>query len=417
MEGDSRRLRRARRRRPADPGAEPWFRLPPAPTGDGPVLILGAGLAGCHLAASLAARAQDVILLERGPSVAVGASGNPAAVAKPFVTRAPSDAGEFLAAAHDQLRERLAMGRLAALAGYRRCGALQLTESPYPAHARYRVLDAADASAEAGTPLPSGALAFDDAGWLDPAALCRALVDDALSDGAQLALDADIRTIEAPGGRHGWRLVAQDGRRWEGRALVLANGTAVAATDWTRDLPLLPARGQISRFALRRSDSAPRCVVAGRRYAIPDGETLYVGATFERGVDDASARTSDDAANLAGLRALLPGVAVRPEPVSSHAGVRASTPDRMPIVGPVPDFAACRALYADLSRGRDPQAYPPAPCVPGLAVSGGFGSRGVVGAPLAAALLADWLDGGDALQRWTPQLHPLRFAIRTARRG
>ena len=425
MEGESRRARRARRARRPEPAELPWFRLPPPPGADddAPVLVLGAGLGGCALARALAGRGRRSVLIERGPDVAAGASGNPAAVAKPFVTRAPSEAETFHLEAFRTLRRQLDEGDddadgtgsagIGRRAGFRPCGALQLTERPYPPRDPYRVVDADEASALAATALRSGGVAFDGAGWLDPAALCRALADSSL---VERLVDADVVGIERGADDH-WHVRIRDGRRRHAPLLVLATGNAIARTPWTETFPSMPARGQISRFRLRPGSTPPTCVVSGRHYVIPDGETLYVGATFERGEEDHAVRETDHAANRAGLAVLLPDARVHDEPISGHAGVRATTPDRLPLVGPVPDGKACRRAYANLGDGHPPARYPPLPTLPGLATLGGFGSRGVVTAPLCAELLADWITGGRDLQRWMPLVSPVRFTLRALRRS
>jgi len=407
------------------------------------VLVLGAGLAGCSLARALGRRGRRVVVVERGTGPGSGASGNPAGLAKPYVTREPTAASDYLAAAHAHLIALLGTAGLAEAAGYRPVGALQLTGKAWAPRADYRVLDVDTASDEAGTRLSGGALAFDAGGWLNPGALCRALLADAgatveLATGAEIVEIARIAgdaTTDGRGGRGGrgdqdarrgpdgdagrpaWVLTARDGRCWHGPALVLSSGPALTATPWTAELPLEPARGQISRFALAGESSLSGRVVAGRRYAIPDGRTLWVGATFEAGDDDGGVRASDHVANRAALASVLPDVRVGAEPLSGHAGVRATTPDRMPMVGPAPDLPACRVAYADIARGSPADGFPPQPTVPGLATLGGFGARGIVAAPFAAELLADWFCGGSRLQAWAPSLLPVRFAIRALRRG
>ena len=58
----------------------PWLRWPAAP--QGPVLILGAGLAGCSLAAALARRGREVCVYDP-KGIAAGASGNPVGLVQP----------------------------------------------------------------------------------------------------------------------------------------------------------------------------------------------------------------------------------------------------------------------------------------------------------------------------------------------
>jgi tRNA U34 5-methylaminomethyl-2-thiouridine-forming methyltransferase MnmC len=58
----------------------PWLLWPAAP--EGPVLILGAGLAGCSLAAALAQRGREVCVYDPA-GIATGASGNPFGLVQP----------------------------------------------------------------------------------------------------------------------------------------------------------------------------------------------------------------------------------------------------------------------------------------------------------------------------------------------
>lgn len=65
---------------PAPAAVKPWFARPPQPTRERHALVIGAGLAGCASAASLAARGWQVSLLERHADLAQEASGNPQGV-------------------------------------------------------------------------------------------------------------------------------------------------------------------------------------------------------------------------------------------------------------------------------------------------------------------------------------------------
>ena len=73
-------------RTPQDKALAPWLRWPAAP--DGPVLILGAGLAGCSVAAALARVGRRVAVYEP-TAIAAGASGNPVGLVQPAGPQKP----------------------------------------------------------------------------------------------------------------------------------------------------------------------------------------------------------------------------------------------------------------------------------------------------------------------------------------
>ena len=189
-------------------------------------------------------------------------------------------------------------------------------------------------------------------------------------------------------------------------------------TRWTDALPLVPARGQLSRFALKHSARAPQCVISGKHYVIADQQSVLVGATFKRYDTDCTVNEDDHHSNRQGLAALLPELEIHAEPIAGYAGIRCTTPDRLPLVGPAPDINAYRQVYASLHHGRSSSLYPQGPVHSGLFMLGGLGSRGIVSAPYCAALLADYLCGLSAsLQQWAPLLHPARFCVRELKRA
>ncbi|HAC69599.1 MAG TPA: hypothetical protein DCP19_17625, partial [Pseudomonas sp.] len=63
--------------RPAVGASVPWYRRPPRCQGPRTAIVIGAGLAGCATAASLARRGWQVRVIERHGAPAQEASGNP----------------------------------------------------------------------------------------------------------------------------------------------------------------------------------------------------------------------------------------------------------------------------------------------------------------------------------------------------
>jgi tRNA 5-methylaminomethyl-2-thiouridine biosynthesis bifunctional protein len=399
----------------------PWYHLPqiePVTPAES-VVIIGAGLAGCALARELAERGVAVKLLDAAASVGGGASGNPAGIAKPFVTREPSYASDFYQQAFAGFLKRMAGGPGQA-AGFKQIGVLQLTERLYPTSDQYRNLNSMASCDYAGISINSPSIVFDSGGWLNPRALCAVLGTHPL---IVLHMQHKVTAIEADADGC-WRVHCHDRSASETmqplhtQKLVLATGAVLHQTRWTHALPLVPARGQLSRYALKQPARAPQCVISGKHYVIADQQSVLVGATFKRHDTGCTVNEDDHHSNRQGLAALLPELEIHAEPIAGYAGIRCTTPDRLPLVGPAPDVDAYRQVYASLHHGRSSSRYPQGPVHSGLFMLGGLGSRGIVSAPYCAALLADYLCGLPAsLQQWAPLLHPARFCVRELKRA
>ena len=211
------------------------------------------------------------------------------------------------------------------------------------------VADAAAAEAWLGEPVSDGGLMMRDARVVRPAAVLEAWLDGAERHAGQVA---DLR-------REGdvWRLFDAQGRRLaEAETVVVAAGWGTASL--LDQLSLSPVRGQADWV---EATAAP--AVAWGGYAAPTADGFLYGATHRRGDISLDARDDDSAANLATLAARLPRLAARARAGvrSRRAAVRATTADRLPVVGRVAE---------------------------GLYVLGGLGSRGFCIAPLLAEHLA-----------------------------
>ena len=103
-----------------------------------------------------------------------------------------------------------------------------------------------------------------------------------------------------------------------------------------------------------------------------------IGATLQGGDTDTSIRAIDHQENLARLNLSLPGftAGIDPATLAGRVGFRPMSPDRLPIVGPVPDPAAASPNTRLHNLPRQPGLW----CVQG------FGARGIVWSALMADL-------------------------------
>lgn len=376
--GHGRKRERLEARLPVEPETQPAL---PA------VAILGAGIAGASLARAFRAQGIEATVIDaRGPGG--GASGNPAALVSPRLDAGMGPAARLYAQGFARAVDLYASGPEAVIAR----GALQLEAGPRDA-GRFDTIAAgdlfepgaltrlsADAAGERlGEPVP-GALEMTEAVVLDPAALLPAWTGP-----------VTLAAVTAIKPRDGRQALLDETGAVIGLAdiVCLAGGHASAA--FAPDLTLQPVRGQASWTA----GPAPAVAVSRGGYAIPTRDGVLFGATFDRDSADETPLPADDARNLALLAETLPGLAARVagRPLSSRAGIRAATRDRLPLAGALP--------------GRE-----------GLFILSGLGSRGFCIAPLLAEhIVALVLAAPSPLPAdVAAQADPGRFAAR-ARRG
>jgi tRNA 5-methylaminomethyl-2-thiouridine biosynthesis bifunctional protein len=188
--------------------------------------------------------------------------------------------------------------------------------------------------------------------------------------------------------------------------LVLANGTQGNRFAQTAQLPLSQIRGQVTHID---ASILPDILLAicGDGYITPGRQGICsLGATYDND-DDTSLRADSQRENLARLPALLPGLSLNLDglPLQGRTGFRSVAPDRLPLIGQLPDHIALAASRAE--RLRD------VPRHAGLHALLGLASRGLTWAPLAAELLAAQMSNEPLpLERdLLATLDPARFAL------
>jgi tRNA 5-methylaminomethyl-2-thiouridine biosynthesis bifunctional protein len=347
----------------------------PEPVAPKRVAVVGAGVAGAAVAHALERRWVAVTVVERAPAPAQGASGNPIGVFRPLVSRDDNRASRLTRAAflHD-LRSWEALGEQVE---WSRCGVLHLArdaqaaskqqqalaaQAPPASYARW--VDLEEARALANWPVAAPGVFYPEAGWIVPSSLCRAW----LASGVELRTGSEagsVRPVESS-----WQVWDVDGRLLvEADAVVFANAHDVLRLLPGQRWPLHVVRGQITELPRGSLPEISRVIAREGYVAVGAGRTL-IGATYEHDDEDTSPRQESDRANLARLETILPGASARlgGALVRGRASLRATLPDRLPLVGAVPEH-------------------------PGLYVAAGYASRGVVWAGLLGEALADAMLG------------------------
>jgi tRNA 5-methylaminomethyl-2-thiouridine biosynthesis bifunctional protein len=394
-------------------------RPPAPPTPERRVIVLGAGIAGSAAAERLCARGWQVTLVDRQPQPAMEASGNLAGIFMPLLSKDDNVPTRLTRAAYlYALRHWEHLGGIGRAIEGDTCGVLQLARDPD--HADVQRAIAADTSlppdfaewlerpaAEAllGLPAPDGGWLFRGAGWARPGSVCEAMLAVCGGRLERRFGVGDVR-IERDGER--WRLTDAQGATVAcAPHLVLANGAGAADVPQAAPLPLTMLRGQVSHVPAAMVPRLPVVLCREAYLTPPVGGVCSAGATYDPDPNPDLSPASH-AENLERLRGLLSDPqAARDAPLEGRVGFRCIAPDRLPLVGRVPDFDAAGTT----ERLRD------VPRHPGLYALLGYASRGLIWAGFAAELLAAQIEGEPLPleSSLVDALDPARFVLRARR--
>jgi len=342
------------------------------------VVVIGAGIIGCSVARELGRRGARVRMFE-ARTVGAGATQASAGILAPYIEgqdRGPLfNLGVRSLAMYDTfVRE---VGDESGLTvEYRRCGTLEVaTDSATASRLRHSAeadpelewLDASAARAREGALAASieGALLVSAHGYVAVPSLMDALAWAALRHGVQIEAAHRVTGIRAD--TAGVMISTEDGTSWSAGHVVIAAGSWSGQLDVDDPAAsaVRPVRGQLLRLHWRGAPLA-QIVWGPDCYVVPwQNSAILVGAT----VEDVG---FDERTTAAGVRDLLDAVcellpeAWRATFIEARVGLRPTTPDELPLLGP--SERSDRIVYAT-----------------------GHYRNGVLLAPLTAQLVADWI--------------------------
>ncbi|WP_162139672.1 tRNA (5-methylaminomethyl-2-thiouridine)(34)-methyltransferase MnmD [Kordiimonas gwangyangensis] len=380
-----------------------WAQLSPA--ADGPMAIIGGGIAGASMAYALEARGRDVTVY-RSPGHPC-ASQVPAAILAPRFLLDHQPVAEFFTSAY---------AYSTAFAPYTQAWAEAHGITMHPKNAKdadrlkaiAKHLDWSDdwlREADDTLVLPRG-------GSIDTTTALESLLDGVTLVGANVT----ALTKHADG----WRVQA------EGESRDFAHVIVAAGIESDRLLapfgcpPLRPNRGQVEICSASLSDGS--LAYGGYLTAAISGQQT-LGSTFDRldtyGADDFQPRPEDRERILATYTSVMGQEFPRDRITGSWAGLRATTPDHLPYAGPAFDAALARTQYAPLGRDANIRELGEPPLLAGLSILTGLGSKGYQYGPMMADYLAASLCGEPLPlpNDLVAAVHPMRGLIRAIIRG
>lgn len=396
------------------------------------VSILGAGIAGLCLAKALAERGIIVTLYDKRENPAQAASGNAQAA---IFGRLSPDQGDL---------EDFVMHCLSYSAEFykefwgkagNKCGLLQLTrndkETPrmrqlveqLPSkNALVSYLEPTQSTKRAGLPLKQGGLWFPQSGWVSPSKLAEVILKDPLIE-FRGGLNLSVEAIE---NKNRWQLT-DVGKDFQESCdyLVVCTGAETLNNTQFQWLPIKPVAGQVELVCETESTKKLSVIISQSTSIFPSAEGIHcLGGSYRLGETSLDKRVEDKKININKINKMIDisnkslEIKLNTES-SSRVGIRATTPDYLPICGIAPDLTQLNQDFEPLSRDAKTPINKVAPAQKGLFLNTGYGSRGYAYAPLCAEHLSAIICGERSplpnhLQR---ALHPARFAIRNIIRG
>jgi tRNA 5-methylaminomethyl-2-thiouridine biosynthesis bifunctional protein len=330
----------------------------------GRCVVIGAGLAGGAVAASLARRGWEVEVLEAADRPAAGASGLPVGMLAPHVS--PDDAllsrltRAGIRATWQQLERLLAEGvdwRASGVLERRAAGDDRMPEG-WTAEGPNESWHASPAQlAQAGLSPDAVALWHARGAWVRPSRLIEAWLALPTIRVRLRCRAACIERIDGAVTR--WAVLDADGGLLaEAERIVIAGG--IESQALAPGFALQAVRGQVEWGRMPEDGRLPATPLNGDGHLIAgvpaaEGKLWLAGATFDRDSSDVTPRASDTEFNRERLARLHPDAAAQLASAFAHAethawaGIRCASGDRRPLVGPLSPEAAdgiwlCTAL-------------------------------------------------------------------------
>lgn len=409
---------------PTPPVTNACFIPPPAIQDERQAVVIGAGLAGCATAYALAEQGWQVCVLEREASIASMASGNKRGIVDCKLSAGHDASAEFYLhsylysiSLYQNLAEKSALDLL-------QPGLLYLAADPGERDRRHKILasygiehlsqslSAEHATALSGIKLEDTTQYFPDAISLNPVSLCKAYLQH-----PAITLQNNQEVIRLTHENASWHISDCKGLISRSKTVIIANSQDALHLQQSKHYPLLSNYGQLDEYPHSLESRKLAHMLSGRAYVIPTDESVLIGGLtladqFEKMTLDQGAK--QNLALLARVNENLADSLDINNRISSRAALRCSSPDYLPLVGPVENTALCLELFKGLSRNARQPLVEEAVYQPGLYINVAHGSNALSFTPYAAAYLSALITETPApcSNRVADALHPLRFLIR-----
>jgi tRNA 5-methylaminomethyl-2-thiouridine biosynthesis bifunctional protein len=398
----------------------PWKACPRSTIAqESEIIVIGGGLAGFGAAHALCKKEFNVTILESALDGLGGASGNPAGIFTPYLARSVSHLTDLLLpsflfslATIRELESRTNSNIL------KQCGAIQFLHTD-----RLKSLfeDLPDLGFDPQLVIRerhqnNNVLYLPLAGWLRASELCHAVSSTwptklKQHKGIQVTALREVAT--------GWNVLTECGKEFNTPCVVICSAQHSSGFSQTNWIPLEPIRGELVVVSATDQSATLDKILMGKGYILPaDHGAHVVGADYAHNRIDLTPDPEVHLRLITQAKALLSDLDTT-RFLSSRASFRTSTHHRLPYIGPVVRQQSFQEKFADLRKGYPAKHYSLPEYYPGLYISAGHGSRGLISTFAAGELLANLITGTTPLFKNTlcAELNPSSFLTKQILRG
>jgi tRNA 5-methylaminomethyl-2-thiouridine biosynthesis bifunctional protein len=355
-------------------------------------IVIGGGLAGTAIARALSEKGNKVTLIERENNLAKKTSGNPAGIINPNITVDVSSISKIELNAYFHLQRVLNEYKNDPNFKFGSNGVF-LSSSDTDFERQMRGIKNHSLSSDIIFPhtekdFNKEGFLLTNAGWIDPTTLCTTNINHQLENKIELIFNSNVLRIKNEDNE--WKLSDDKGNEYKSDILVIANSVDSNQFEVTNWLPIRKFRGQIIYLT---KDIFPYTLnhvyILDDCYLIPQSNYTILGATYEKDGDNLEVSIEDTKKLINRITEIFSlSSKIEYETIKGRVGIRVTTPDHLPIIGPVPDIDFFNKEYHDLSKGGNGIGLKPAKYFNGLYLFTGFGSKGILLTNYLAEVLA-----------------------------
>lgn len=406
---------------------EPWYTNRSSMTPDiSKVLIVGAGLAGCHTARALANKGIQVDLWDSHQNIAEEASGNAQGMLYPKLASQDSSVNRFYLSSYLYASRLLNQLEPKQDLVWQQTGLEQRATSQNEATKFEKLIKQGlypDSVVNASTTETSNgqAIFWPLSGWASPKKWCQQLVQHKNihfhPEHTLTALEQRNLTWKASATNNTSKSIKTENYSH----IVLCTANHKDITDSLLSLPTKAVRGQVSALTLTSPLTLDKVLCQTGYVSPPIDNVLNFGSSYSFDNDDLKVTLSDHQSNLKKLSELIPDFdwINKGANCTGRAAFRCTVLDHAPIIGPIPNKTAFYDAYKMLSKNAKWKTNDANEDLTGLYINIGHGSRGLISTPLAGEYLANLiLQETSVYERKVERcIHPARFMVRELKKA